>query len=539
MTDAELYLERIEKLESKISRIEAHLGLSTDEEPGLPERAQSTNELDDSEELSFESKVGEIWFARVGSLILVLGLAFFISYPFPGFPAILVSFLGYLAVAALFALAQYWCKISPFLSRILFYGGVVLLYFATLRLHFFSNKPAITNEILGLILLASALAFSIYLAIRRQSQVLGGIILFLCYATALFSDIAHFTLACITISAAVSIYLLIKYNWGTAAILSLMMANLAHLLWLFNNPILGNRIQPIVFNHFNLAYLVVYGFLFGIANVNRKHEAYSELFEVFLTIFNSLGIFAIGGLTVILFHKSQLSLLAFLTFILFMVMAILNFNRTRSNYSAAYYVSFSHIALSTAIYVQFGYPDYFIYFGLQSFLVIITALWFHSRIIVLANILIYTGIFIAYLIFTPSHSLVNLSYAITALSSARILNWKKDRLELKTDHIRNVYLVCTFVIVLYGLYHAFPGIYVSISWLGAALFFFGLSVILKNLKYRYMALSAILATVIRIFIVDLSTLRAGARIILFIVAGIIILLLSLYYTQFQRKKYNQ
>ena len=36
---------------------------------------------------------------------------------------------------------------------------------------------------------------------------------------------------------------------------------------------------------------------------------------------------------------------------------------------------------------------------------------------------------------------VNISFSIVALVTARILNWKRDRLTIKTSLLRNVYLV--------------------------------------------------------------------------------------------------
>ncbi|MFQ6113892.1 MAG: DUF2339 domain-containing protein, partial [bacterium] len=128
--------------------------------------------------------------------------------------------------------------------------------------------------------------------------------------------------------------------------------------------------------------------------------------------------------------------------------------------------------------------------------------------------------------------------AAVALSSARILNWKKERLELKTDMIRNAYLASAFVIVLYGLYHAVPSNYVSLSWLGAALFYFGMSLALKNIKYRWMAILTIFAMIIHVFLIDMARLDPGFRIVLFLAVGVVLLVVSLIYTK-HRKRLSQ
>ncbi len=522
------------RLEARIARIEEYLRLPLKVQPETGEDKEKTVKKQSIDE-SLEFRIGEYWLAQVGAVIILMGIAFFISYPIPGIAALFASFLGYIAVAGLLGLSHFWHKEYLYLSNILFGGGLVLLYFATLRLHFFSPRPVITNETAGLLLLVIVLSVILYIAVKRQSMAITGITLFLCYASSLFSVYAHFTLIFITATTAVSIYLLIKYNWHSIAILSLIMANITHLLWLFNNPVLGNTIKPVAEHHFNLAYLTIYGAMFGLCNIFRDKNSYSNFFEILLTAFNGLGIFLIGGLNILNYFKPQTSLFGFLTFIFFFTLAVLNWKRTRGNYSTAYYSCFAYIALSIGIFTQFNFPDYFIWLGLQSLLVIISALWFRSKIIVMANLFIYLLINVIYLRFTDSNNWINLSYAVTSLTSARVLNWKKQRLEIKTDLMRNIYLISAFIIVLYGLYHAVPAKYISLSWIGAAIFYLIMSIILKNIKYRWMAILTIFATVIDIILIDISRFSAGFRIIIFLAVGFTILFLSFYYARFRKK----
>ena len=100
--------------------------------------------------------------------------------------------------------------------------------------------------------------------------------------------------------------------------------------------------------------------------------------------------------------------------------------------------------------------------------------------------------------------------------------------------IRNTYLLCAFVVVLYGLEKGVAGPFVSISWLGVSLFYFITSILLKNIKYRWMAILTIFATVIRVFLIDTSKLDPGYRIILFVITGAIILVLSLIYKKYEK-----
>ena len=46
---------------------------------------------------------------------------------------------------------------------------------------------------------------------------------------------------------------------------------------------------------------------------------------------------------------------------------------------------------------------------------------------------------------------VNFSFALISLISARIINWKKSRLQIETDLIRNLYMLDGFFMVIFAL----------------------------------------------------------------------------------------
>ncbi|MFQ5750789.1 MAG: hypothetical protein ACE5HI_02230, partial [bacterium] len=480
-------LEIVSRLEARITRLEEYLEIPPGGETGLDgeltsreRRIKTYGAKEAAADKSLEFKIGEYWLAHLGTVVLLMGIAFLISYPFKFIPLILTSLLGYVAVAGILGLSRLWHKTYQYLSKILFGGGLVLLYFATLRLHFFSDHPVLANKTIGLAAVVAVLGLMLFLATRRRSELLTGLTLFLYYATSLIADTTPFTLIFITLASAAAVYVLIRYNWQTVVILSVVFAYLAHLLWLLNNPILGKPMQAISEHHYNLIYLFLYGSFFAGANLLRDKSSYSEFFEILIATLNGVAFYVLSALVVLTFFKPQFSLMNLLIAMFCISMAVLYWIQHQSRYSTAIYACFGYMVLSIAIFTQFKSPDYFIGLGWQSLLVISTAIWFRSRIIIVVNFLIYVVIFLAYLRLAPSNDYVNLSYAIVALTSARVLNWKKERLELQTDMIRNAYLASAFVIVLYGLDHAVPGNYVSLSWLGAALFYFGISLLLKN-----------------------------------------------------------
>ncbi|MFA7228849.1 MAG: hypothetical protein WC061_07435, partial [Melioribacteraceae bacterium] len=124
---------------------------------------------------------------------------------------------------------------------------------------------------------------------------------------------------------------------------------------------------------------------------------------------------------------------------------------------------------------------------------------------------------------------VTLSFGVVALVTARILNWQRDRLDLKTDVMRLFYLGAAFFIFPFALYHIVPKEFVGLSWTIVALIYYILSVILKNKKYRWMALLTFIMTVIYTLFVGTSDLEPIYRIVSFIVLGLVLLAISIFY----------
>jgi hypothetical protein len=197
------------------------------------------------------------------------------------------------------------------------------------------------------------------------------------------------------------------------------------------------------------------------------------------------------------------------------------------------------MALSVAVYGYSKLPDAYWLLALQSLLVVSWALWFRSKIIVVMNTILFTGILCIYLAFYPSVDKVNVAFVVTAFISARIINWKKERLTLQTEMIRNTYMITLFFIMLFALYHIVPAHYVSLSWTGAAVFYFITSLTLKLIKYRWMAIGTVLATGFYLFFVDLSHLETGYRVLAFLFLAAISLGASMYFTKKVREKLHR
>jgi hypothetical protein len=303
---------------------------------------------------------------------------------------------------------------------------------------------------------------------------------------------------------------------------------------------MGPEIHLIAASPLSAAFLLVYLLVLAGGTLMRPATIPEEGIIVANAFINGLagyGVYllmtiAAGTLFLWAYHVAASAVLLFIS--------ILFWKRERSRYATFAYAMLGYMALSVAIVAAFPRPDYFVWLACQSILVISTAVWFRSRFIIGANFAIYLLLFVAYLFLAGTVSIVSIIFGLVALLSARILNWRKDRLELKTDMMRNAYLASAFFIIPYALYHTVPAGYVSISWVLVAVFYYGMSVLLKNnRKYRWMALLTFCLTIGYVLLVDITNLDPAFRIVSFLVLGIALFWISVLYARKRTRTQTQ
>ena len=96
-------------------------------------------------------------------------------------------------------------------------------------------------------------------------------------------------------------------------------------------------------------------------------------------------------------------------------------------------------------------------------------------------------------------------------------------------------MIAGFIMVLYALIHAVPGQFVTLSWTMAALVYFLISILLKNVKYRYMALGTMICAAFYLFIVDLARIEIVYRVLALLFLAAISIGISIYYTNRSKK----
>ena len=527
-------LTRIQSLEKRLSGIEKMLRVEWNEKT-------AANDIESIKEISnrsnnTESNIVEYGLPWLGSIVLIFAIIFLMNYTEGlGYLGLSRGF-AYISTFILIGIAYYLRHSFPILVYVLNICGVLLLYYITMRLHFFSELPIISQKGIGIFLLLVVVGLQLFKSIRETSEFQASIAVLLGTITAIISDSTYATLSIALLISISGLYLFYRYNWWRLLIFCLFITYITQLIWLFSNPFMGHQLK-VVANHENsILFLFAQGIIYSLPVFISIEKLKSNGALISITIWNALLFSVFLLLMTISFYEENYKWIFSAITLFCIIYAVLLKVKEKSGFAPATYACFGFLAGSVAIYGFVGLPDSYFLLVLQSLLVVTMALWFRSQIIVVANSILFVSILIIYLATSPPANSINFGFAAIALVTARILNWKKERLTLKTEVFRNIYLIIVLFMVLFGLSHALPSQYVTLSWTAAAIFFFVLSILLKRIKYRWMSILTIIITGGHLFFIDLSQMEVGYRVVAFLVFAVISLGVSLYYTKRIHKK---
>ena len=531
-------LERIAALEARLARIEkqaTQFERTAEPVPQEPEKQPTRviatdDEMIHVDDAAIESHVLEYGLALFGSVILALGIIFLSSLIQNHASAFFSSLFGFAAVAAVYFFAWTQKRSYPYLSFVFSVLGYLLAFYVAARLYFFTSPPVIPYKAVVLILMMAIVAVQVYRAIQIRSEFLALLALLFILAISIFADSWQISLSAVVAVSLVSMLLMVKFEWKTQLILSIFLAYIAHLNWLLGNPLMPHTTIFVQVPLANLYFLFLTGAIYSSLPVARKSLQGNEVNQATLLL-NGFGFSLVAGLIALRFysqHFTWIFLLVALFCLAYSVYLQIRFDR---KFDSSVFACFGFMATSIAVYGYAGLPGAYFLLAWQALLVVSIALWYRSRIIILINFILFLFLILAYLLSSTMPDRISFSIPVVAIISARIINWQKERLSIKTDTIRNVYLIAAFFMFLFALYHALPVNLITISWTAAAFGYFLLSIILKNAKYRWMALGTLVASGLHLFFSDLKHMETGLRVVTFLFLAIISLGAAIYYSK--------
>ncbi len=522
-------LEILRGLDGRLTRIEGYLNITPKiEEVSQEEHVVQKIKADKDEELEF--RIGQFWFAKLGIFVFLIGCLIAHTLPFEGINQIIPSAVGFILGLGLISIGQIGRKRIPYLQGYLLGSGFVVIYLAALRMHFFSPNPVFNDSLVVLFIIYIVSGLIIFAAIKKNSPYLTSLGITAICISALINDSPYLIFTTLIAVSIIGSFLKVKFNWLVLLNFIIGITYFVHLLWFLNNPLMGNELKIVSDLPINLLFILIYNVIYSLSFQTDKNFEDNLISGsgVFINTAFGYGLFL---LITILSNPSNAQLYNLFASLIFLVFAIVFFTKKKSRMATFFYAMTGYGALSIAIILQFNKPDYFLWLCWQSVLVVSTAIWFRSKFIIVANFFIYLLIFITFLVLTGTTGGISLSFGIVSLLSARILNWKKDRLELKTEQMRNAYLLTALLIIPYSLYHLFPSGLVAISWIVVAILYYVFSILLKSIKYRWMSLATFLLTVLYVFVIGITSSETSYKILSFLVLGSALIILSVIYAR--------
>jgi hypothetical protein len=530
--------ERVAQLEERVARLEARLGLTADigvREVVVPPPALAPvfHEGTVSGE-TFEFELGQHWFALAGVAVLTAGLAFLLSLPYPSLPAAVPAMAGCGLAAALLAIAHVSPRLFSGGAGILSAAAMVLLGFSVLRLFFFGEQPAMdVNGLPGRSLLLAATAINAAISMRLRSPGLTVLALSLACAIALAVGSTWLTLVSVVAVAGVAVLASRRAQSLLPVLGGVILTHATYFLWSLGNPIRSGAVQFARDPVWAPAVLLGLMLLLGVApllGARQRDDAPTNV-AAFANCAFGYGAFLIHTAAS---FPARFPVFNLAATVVFLGLAMLFYVRLESRVSTFFYAMTAYAALTLAIVRLAPTPDVFVWLSLQSVVVVATAIWFRSRFIVVGNFLIFAAIVVTYAAVTKTENGISVGFGIVALMTARILNWKQHRLELKTDFMRNAYLASAFVIFPYASYHLVPVKYVTLVWIALAAAYYVLNFGIRNQKYRWMGHGTLVLTTLYVIGVGVSRFEPVYRVLSFLALGAALLIVSLLFARARR-----
>ena len=233
--------------------------------PSLADRLKSS--------LDVEEMLGTNWLNKLGMVILVLGVAFFLAYQLKTLgPAgkVLVGF----ATAAVMLGAGIWFDRKEryrILARAGIGGGWALLFFTTYAMYHVPAAQVLTSQAVDLVLMLAVAAAMVLHTLRYRSQVVTGLAFLLAFLTVSISHSNVYSLSAGAVLAAGLVVIVGHMQWFELEVFGIVASYLNHYLWLrpIIEPMQGKR-RPFPEFAASAGILALYWLIFRMSYVFRR-----------------------------------------------------------------------------------------------------------------------------------------------------------------------------------------------------------------------------------------------------------------------------
>lgn len=240
-----------------------------------------------------EEALGTNWLNKIGIVILVLGIAFFLAYQLREMgPAGKVA-VGFIVSATLLGggILLERRRGYELLARAGMGGGWALTFFTTYAMYHVTAARVLSSQAADLVLMGLVAAAMVAHSLRYRSQVVTGLAFLLAFSTITISHVTVYSLSAGVVLSIALVVIVLRMRWYELEVLGLCAAYLNHFYWLYQiiEPMQEHKHS---FPEFvpSAAILLCYWLIFRVSYILRQPENDAqERIATAAALLNSLG----------------------------------------------------------------------------------------------------------------------------------------------------------------------------------------------------------------------------------------------------------
>lgn len=526
---------------------------------GLPETTAAKNE-------SFEFVLGKYWLNRIGVVLFVIGVAFFISYTFKYLDAFARISVGYLFSLSFFIWGNILEKKEKYkrLSWGILGGAWGLLYLSTYAMHYIAVTRIISNPLVELWLLAGVSLLAISYNFKYRSWVVTAITYLLAFFTAGLGGVEYSVIFYCAFLTAGIVFLSSKLKWHEFLIFGICGTYLTYSHWfypqMFSGPIVSLNYSVPVYQ-FNICFsiLTISWILFSAALLLLKPDNRLRLTCLVSSALLNGGFYVFFSLYEIHRLKYYVNLTWDVRFWFLIIAAglycaisyIYKISGKKSLIVANMSIAWTLVAM--AIMFRFSRMSVGFFWIIEMLILFAVGFYYKERIYrimaAILSIFIIIRLFVVDFYADKYYSLLNLNipHNVLVIGFAALCFFILG-VVVRMPAIKKI-LVSAGERGLYNSYPAF-GTFLIVSLLGkeitpkwlslawtieaAAILVSGF--LLRNRVYRICALTVLGLTCLRLISVDISGIDTIYRIVIYTFLGAVLIAVSFIYSRFKAKE---
>jgi uncharacterized membrane protein len=195
--------------------------------------------------LDVEETLGTNWLNKLGIVILVLGVAFFLAYQLKALGPPGKVLVGFVTAGVLLGAGIWFDRRERYriLARAGIGGGWALLFFTTYAMYHVPAAQVLSSQAVDLVLMLAVAAAMVVHTLRYRSQVVTGLAFLLAFLTVAISHSNVYSLSAGAVLAAGLVVIVLRMQWYELEVFGILASYLNHYLWLrpIIEPMHGKR----------------------------------------------------------------------------------------------------------------------------------------------------------------------------------------------------------------------------------------------------------------------------------------------------------